>query len=83
MDDSIHIYVYLSFVFFHSKSFMTLSLDTLREVEDALNEFRDATVNRDIARADKIKIILTEFLEPEGYTLVEDPKLILIVKAKG
>ncbi len=62
---------------------MTLSPALLNQVNDALDEFRDATVNRDISRADKIKRVLLEFLEPEGYTLVEDPKFILVVKAKG
>jgi len=62
---------------------MTLSLDILREVEDTLDHLRDATVNRDITRADKIKRVLTEFLEPEGYELVEDQKLIYRLKTKG
>ena len=62
---------------------MTLGLGLVKDIEDALDELRDATVNRDITRADKIKKILLEFLEPEGYTLVEDPKLIYRLKTKG
>ncbi len=52
----------------------------VKEIEDALDELRDATVNRDITRADKIKRVLLDFLEPEGYTLIEDPKKIYVLK---
>lgn len=50
------------------------------DIREALDTLRDATVNRDITRADRIKAVLLEFLEPIGYTLVEDPKKIYVLK---
>ena len=61
--------------------FMAILGSLVKEIEDALDELRDATVNQDITRADKIKKVLLDFLEPEGYTLVEDPKKIYVLKA--
>ena len=60
---------------------MAITLKTMREVEEALDQLRDAAVNRDISRADKIKKVLIDFLKPEGYTLVDDPKEIYVLKA--
>lgn len=60
---------------------MDFSLQVAKDIEEALDNLRDATVNRDITRADKIKKLLLDFLEPEGYTLVEDPKKIYVLKA--
>ena len=83
MDDPVHWDGYVYSFLFYSRTYMTLGLGLVKDIEDALDELRDATVNRDITRADKIKKILLEFLEPEGYTLVEDPKLIYRLKTKG
>ncbi len=62
---------------------MNLTTKVVKDVEEALDNLRDATVNRDIPRADKLKKVLLEFLELEGYTLVEDPKLVYRLKTKA
>lgn len=50
------------------------------QINDALDTLRHATVNRDITRADKLKAALLKYLEPAGYTLVEDSKLIYVIE---
>jgi len=62
---------------------MTFDDQDLREIEDALDQLRDALVNRDIGRADMIKAGILHFIELEGYTLIEDKKKIYVMVAKG
>ena len=51
-----------------------------RELEEALDTLRDATVNRDYTRAEKLKAVILDFLEPAGFTLVDDPKKVYVIK---
>lgn len=57
--------------------------DVAEDIREALDTLRDATVNRDITRADRIKAVLLDFLEPLGYTVVEDPKKIYVLAKIG
>lgn len=57
--------------------------DIAEDIREALDTLRDATVNRDITRADRIKAVLLDFLEPLGYTVVEDPKKIYVLAKIG
>lgn len=60
-----------------------LPRDIVADIQEALDSLRDATVNRDITRADRLKAALLEFLEPIGYTLREHPKKIYVVAKVG
>jgi hypothetical protein len=63
---------------------MALGPLIMRDIEMYLDDLRDATVNRDFSRADKIFRTLVEFLRPEGYVLLPDKKLIYrLEKMKG
>lgn len=59
--------------------FMAIDKKLSVEIEEALDALRDATVNRDISRADRLKKVLTNFLNPLGYTVIEDKKLIYTI----
>lgn len=57
-----------------------LPRDIAEDIREALDTLRDATINRDITRADRLKAVLLEFLEPVGYTLREHPKKIYVLE---
>jgi len=59
---------------------MDISKKVVRDIQESLDELRDATVNRDYRKADKLKKMLLTFLKPLGYTLVDDKKEIYVLQ---
>lgn len=52
----------------------------LRDIEEALDELRHETVNKNFKRAAKVKSVLLDFLPSLGYTIVEDIEKVYVLK---
>jgi len=62
---------------------MDLSKKVAKEIEEALDELRDATVRKQTIRAKQVRTMLEKFLTPLGYTIEKHPEKVYVLKKKG